>query len=380
MKIVCVATSQIPSDTANSIQVMKACQGIAQLDHRVHLLVPSLPEPPAAPPSWEELAQHYGLQTPFEVQWLPATLGLRRYDFAMKALREARRLEADVLYTWALQVGAAGLFGGLPVALELHGPPEGRFGPALYRSYGRLQGPKRLLPITQALVEILQKEFGTIFLPEEIVLAPNGVDLERYQRLETPAEARRKLNLPEGLTAGYTGHLYPGRGLGLLQDLAAAFPQVNFLWIGGRPQDVAHWQERLAQEQIHNVTLLGFIDNRQLPAYQAAMDILLMPYEKTIAGSGGGNSADFCSPMKMFEYLAAGRAIISSDLPVLREVLDPQVALLPPPEESPAWIEAFGNLIRDPDLRGALGTQARLRAQSFTWKARAEKCLQGFPG
>ena len=61
---------------------------------------------------------------------------------------------------------------------------------------------------------------------------------------------------------------------------------------------------------------------RKLRLYQAACDILLMPYEKAIAGSSGGNSVDICSPMKMFEYMAAGRAIISSDLPVIHEMLD----------------------------------------------------------
>ena len=79
---------------------------------------------------------------------------------------------------------------------------------------------------------------------------------------------------------------------------------------------------RLEQGGIKNVHLTGFVPNEELPLYQAACDILLMPYEEAIAGSSGGDTARFASPMKAFEYMAAGRPILSSDLPVFREVLD----------------------------------------------------------
>ncbi len=63
-----------------------------------------------------------------------------------------------------------------------------------------------------------------------------------------------------------------------------------------------------------------------------------MPYEREIGiSSGGGHSAQVSSPMKMFEYLAAGRAIVASDLPVFREVLNERNAVLCPPERPAAW-------------------------------------------
>jgi glycosyltransferase involved in cell wall biosynthesis len=134
-------------------------------------------------------------------------------------------------------------------------------------------------------------------------------------------ELRSQLGLPQGLLALYTGHLYPGRGMQVLEYLAQQMPQVNFVWLGGRPADVEHWRKRAASQVLSNLNVLGFIENRLIPAYQSAADALLMPYERVITTSSGGNTADICSPMKMFEYMAAGRAILSSDLPVLREVL-----------------------------------------------------------
>ncbi|MBE3039848.1 MAG: glycosyltransferase, partial [Chloroflexi bacterium] len=192
------------------------------------------------------------------------------------------------------------------------------------------------------------------------------------------AEARRQLGLPERLTAVYTGHFYSGRGMELLFGLAHALPDVNFLWVGGRAEDVAGWRECCASAGIRNVTLTGFIENRQLPLYQAAGEVLLMPYERVIAGSSGGNSAEICSPMKMFDYLACGRAILSSDLAVLHEVLNDTNAVFCPPEDLAAWTKTLLELLQDAPRRARLAEQARQDAARYTWGGRARRALEGF--
>jgi len=129
---------------------------------------------------------------------------------------------------------------------------------------------------------------------------------------------------------------------------------------------------------IRNVTLTGFIAQVQLPLYQAAGDFLLMPYEKQIAGSSGGNSADICSPMKMFDYLATGRVILSSDLPVLHEVLNDRNAVFCQAEDLPSWEKALRGLLKDASRRHALGDQARSYARLHSWRNRAEQAVAGF--
>jgi O-antigen/teichoic acid export membrane protein/glycosyltransferase involved in cell wall biosynthesis len=387
LKIVCISTSQIPSSTANSIQAMKACQALAQLGHAVTLLVPRARMANSDnTPQWEALANHYGLETPFEVEWLPAHPRLKRYDFSLAAVRRARALQADVLYAWPPQAALLGRLAGFPVILEMHGVPEGRYGPVVFGLFlklkaarrGEAAGTRRLLPITQALVDLLEGQYHYRFTPGEVVVSPNGVDMERYRDLPSPPEARGRLGLPEALTLGYTGHLYAGRGMGLLVELARRFPRVSFLWVGGRPEEVAAWRGRLAEKKLTNVTLTGFVENSRLPLYQAAADLLLMPYERQIAGSSGGDSAAYASPMKMFEYMACGRAIVSSDLPVIGEVLNETNAVLCPPEEAGAWSEALESLIADPARCERLARQALEDVQRYTWLERARKALQGF--
>ncbi len=374
MKIAALATSLVPSSTANSIQVMKACQALAQAGHEVCLWVPGR----AAAP-WEALAERYGLETRFEVRWIPAPLVFRRYDFTLRALLQARAWGAQALYTWALQAALPGLWLGWPTLIELHGPPTGKLGPRLFRGFMHSPKPKRLLLITQALRQQLEAAYGLPLQGSDVQIAPNATDRAQYAQLPDAPTARAQLGLPQGLTVGYTGHFYAGRGMNLLFELARRFPQLNFLWVGGNPRDVDAWRERLSAAQLNHVTLTGFVPQRALPLYQAAADILLMPYERKIAGSSGGDSASICSPMKMFDYLAAGRAILTSDLPVLHEVLNPRNAVFCPPEDVDGWAAALSALIEDPQRIAALSRQARADSEPYTWLARAQRALAGLP-
>jgi len=103
-----------------------------------------------------------------------------------------------------------------------------------------------------------------------------------------------------------------------------------------------------------------------------------MPYGASIAGSGGGDSAEIASPMKMFEYMAAGRAIISSDLPVIHEVLNEETAVFCPPEDFESWKDALLALKADPGRRHRLARVARKTVEGYTWRSRAEQAIAGF--
>jgi glycosyltransferase involved in cell wall biosynthesis len=373
MKIVCIAASFVPSNAANSIQVVKAAHALAVLGHDVTLLVPG-----DSGAAWEDIKRQYGLSRVFKVCWIRENLAFRRYDFALKAVRAASRMAPDLIYTWVLQGAALSLWRGLPTILELHDRTAGTIGPWLLKMFWKSKTLHRLLTNTAALKQALIEENDLDVTRTETLVAPNGVELERYQDLPSPAEARAALDLPEGFTVGYTGHFYAGRGIELMAGLAKALPEVHFLWVGGKPDDVAFWKDRLQSSGIQNVTLTGFVDNIDLPQYQAAADVLLMPYGTSIAGSGGGNSVEIASPMKMFEYMAAGRAIISSDLPVIHEVLKERMAVFCPPDDIGAWKNALLALKDDADRRQRMGAASRKAVVQYTWRSRAERALAGF--
>ena len=123
--------------------------------------------------------------------------------------------------------------------------------------------------------------------------------------------------------------------------------------------------------------LFRSVPQRDLPLIQAACDVLLMPYQRAIAVSSGGDTAAFASPMKAFEYMAAGRPILSSDLPVLREVLNDGNAVLLDPQEVDAWQAALKSLVGDEPRRIRLGEAARRGAARYTWLERTRRALEG---
>jgi glycosyltransferase involved in cell wall biosynthesis len=373
MKICSIAASFVPSKAANSIQVLKAAHALAGLGHDVTLFIPGNKST-----AFKELSDHYGLTTRFRIEWIPEDLRFRRYDFAYKAVRAARKLSPDLIYTRVLQAAVLGVWSGYPTILEMHDRVTGRLAPWMFRRFARSKVPHRILTNSQALQDILKARFNLEATPSQLLVAPNGVELDRFRDLPGPTEARRALDLPEKFTVGYTGHFYAGRGIELMYTLARKMPEVQFLWVGGKPDDIARWQDRLLDDRVENVILTGFVDNAVLADYQAAAEVLVMPYGKHISGGGGGDSSDIASPMKMFEYMAAERAIITSDLPVIHEVLDEEMAVFCPPENPPAWERALRRLMENSGWRKELARNARAAVEAYTWKARAERALEGF--
>ncbi|NLG73087.1 MAG: glycosyltransferase family 4 protein [Chloroflexi bacterium] len=387
MRIAVVAPSHIPARRANTVQVMKMSQAMAALGHDVHVAAPE-EEGKKAPPTWEALVEHYGLEYPFSFTWLPARPRLRRYDYGYEALRWVRKIGAELLYTRLPQAAALASITGIPTIFEVHDLPQGRMGPIALKTFLRGSGARRLVLITEALAHDLIYHLKIHLAFPFSVIEPDGVDLGRYEQLPDPPSARIHLRASDrqgemlglkvqSFTAGYTGHLYPGRGSEMLLQLAGRLPEITFLVVGGEPEDVQRMQAAAQQQGLSNLILTGFVPNAALPLYQAACDVLLMPYGKQVSASSGGDIARYFSPMKLFEYLAAGRPILCSDLPVLHEVLNAQNALLLPPGDTDAWASALCRIKENPHDYQPMAEQARIDARQYSWEARARRILQG---
>ena len=387
MNLAIITPTYLPARRANTIQVMKMSQALARLGHQVRVVAPAHTSEFSeiqSQTAWDDLAEFYGLQFSFPVEWLPAYPGLKRYDFGFRAVLWARHWGAQVIYTRLPQAAAFASWLGMRTIYEVHDLPSGYFGSFLFRVFIRYGGARRLVVISQALLDDLERLFDLPQTPSFTIVAADGVDLERYEKLPAPPKARRELREKKGVplevgcfTAGYSGHLYSGRGIELILTIAKKQPEVTFLIVGGEPNEVMRIRDQVNHRMLRNVVVTGFVSNAQLPLYQAACEVLLMPYQRKVAASSGGDISRYLSPMKMFEYMACGRVILASDLPVLREVLSPNNARLLPPEDETAWVEALQDLRQNPISGDALADQARRDAKEYSWEARAERVLAG---
>jgi glycosyltransferase involved in cell wall biosynthesis len=107
-------------------------------------------------------------------------------------------------------------------------------------------------------------------------------------------------------------------------------------------------------------------------------DVMLAPYQRVVlVADGRTDAAPWMSPLKIFEYMAAGKPMLASDLPVIREILaNGDTALLLPPDQPALWAEALCRLRDDRDLRHRLGQSAhRTFLKRHTWIQRARAIL-----
>ena len=149
-----------------------------------------------------------------------------------------------------------------------------------------------------------------------------------------PQEARRKLDLPEAPTVVCTGHLYAGRGVELFVELAKPFPMRNSCGWEAALGMLEAWKSQVAEMGLDNIAFRDLFQTSNCLFTRLPL-IFAHALRQKITGSSGGDSSEYCSPMKMFDYLAAGRAIVTSDLPVFHEVLNERNAVFCPPEDVP---------------------------------------------
>jgi len=192
--------------------------------------------------------------------------------------------------------------------------------------------------------EAAAHEFGIT----HTIVAPNGFDPAVFAMARH--STRMDLGLPEGALALYAGSDNPEKGADVVRRAGRKLttPGISIVLIGTKEKHIEH---------------------ARVPDYLLAADMLLLPNTRE------GESEHFTSPIKLFEYLAAGKAIIASDLPSIREILTDGDALFVPPGNSQALAEAIETLARDSELRARLARRSKELSISYTWSARVEHIL-----
>jgi len=255
----------------------------------------------------------------------------------------------------------------MPVIFEAHAPikkDEPLFGKLISS-----QSFNYLVVISDALQKIFEKMYPQ--LAGKILVAHDAADLE-------DVSSEEEGNSTDRLQVGYIGHLYQGRGIDLIIELAQLCPWADFEIVGGMKSDLKYWKSR--SEEVKNIHFHGHLPYNRAGRIRQSCQILLAPFARKLeVYDGGSDTSSWMSPMKIFEYMAAGKAIVCSDLPVLREVLEnEETALLCEAENVDQWRQALERLKQDPALMKRIGKQARDKLEKqYTWSSRAKNVLSG---
>jgi len=381
MRVLYFADIRFPLERANGIQTMETCFSLAERGHTIHLVVKPDTHSPARDPF-----EFYGLPKTssliIERVNAPAGAGLvaRTAYLSFVFGRAIGTGRADVIMTRDLGVASALLripAGVRPrVVFESHGyaPEVARALPDLIatakpasaaklRRLGRREaavwkGTDGYVTITRALADDLQRRHGQRAL---LAVIPDGVRLTSHQPSPLPPEP----------VAAYAGHLYVWKGVDLMLEALARVPGITGLVVGGHhaEPDLARVKQLAAKLGIiDRVVFTGLVAPSKVPGYLAQASVLVLP------NPASAISTNFTSPLKLFEYMAAGRAIVAANLPSIREVLkDGQTALLVEPGNASAFAEAIRTLTTDRALAVRLARAAFDEAANYTWQRRAER-------
>lgn len=192
-----------------------------------------------------------------------------------------------------------------------------------------------------------------------------GVDLGLYQGL---VPSRRELDLPEaGFLVGYIGGfrtMGKEKGIKVMIDALKCLPEdVYMIFVGGKDEELAAY---VSYADTHDVTARAIFLPQQpvgrVPAYGRAMDVLAIPYPDE------PHFRDYGFPMKVWEYLAAGKPILYSNLEILREVLDGKGEAF-----TPGNPESFAEAVTRTRARTAL---PGMDMSAYTWNAKVREVLR----
>jgi glycosyltransferase involved in cell wall biosynthesis len=307
--------------------------------------------------------------------------GVEFYDldcggFSLRSLGKIRELakDADVIHTRSDPFELAG-----PITAKLQGKPLVSEVNVNFLAYEKKHTRRDLFyPVFQTikylwLKLITQRSDKVItvsksireqllkigFEEKKVGVVHNGGNPERFEGLDKE-EMREELDLPEGYLVLLMGELGPRHGLDRIIDIDSE--EVNFLIMGGIDKYRKHLEE-MKEEAPENFIFHDPVPYEEIRKYIVASDVTVAPYNE----SDNGNEFGFC-PIKILDSMAAGRPVVASDRPWIREVMSEDEGVITDDME-----EGIRELM-DEEKRREKGENALERVkEGLSWKHTAEK-------
>ncbi len=370
MKIHYLATSNVPSKTANSLQITKMCDALSKIGHDITLIIPNLLS------SKETVKNYYDLKNSFKIYKIGSKIkaidGLNNIFIPISIIKKSFMIGNDLIITRNLLISFLLILLNKKHIFEIHDDlaSSSSILARIFKIFGLLNSLSvvRIIFITNGLKKFICKKYN--YKKKNYKVLPDGTDL--FTSNKQLKNIKKKSNRKQ---IGYFGSVYLSRGIQLIIELSKIDKNNDYFIYGGSKNENA----KLKKYSSKNLTIHPQITYKKVKKKILDMDILLMPYTKKATFSGDyGNIIDFMSPMKMFDYLGAGKIIISSDIKILREILvnDFNSFLIKDFMNKEKWKIKIDKIKMKSEKIKEIRVNAFKTALKYNWESRAKKMLK----
>lgn len=367
-----VMNVRFPTEKAHGWQIAKMAEAVLKSGRNLTLVIPDRENRIK-----ESAETYYGLPAKlpivrlpmvdlFAYPWVPRVFAFAVFElsFLFSFWRWSSREKSPAVVVTRDQFLAAWFRRpGWKVAFEMHDIAKDFF--ERHRRLGR--NADAFIVTNQWKKDRVAAAWGNASADRTLVL-PNGVDLKAYEHLPSRETARQKLGWDAASRyAVYTGHLYDWKGAEILAEASRFLPEDwKVVCVGGTPEDGKRFAEMLRAKNLDRVALVPHVPHAEVLNYLAAADCLAVP------NSARSPYSQTTSPLKLWEYLAARRPVVVSDLPAMRERVGETEVVFASPDDPQALAKAIEAAVRHPEARIQAGWK---KVQTMDWTSRAEKML-----
>lgn len=376
MGIYYISNIRFPTEKAHGQQIAKMCEAFVDLEQEVSLIIPKrFNEIKETPEKYYDLRHTFPIVylkviDLYRFFWIPKILAfvLLEGSFILSLswwLRKGKIKKDDIVITrdqyiiWFLGKKIKKL------VFEIHDISK-----TFLKRYSLIAELTTIIISTNTWKKNYMISVWGDRIQDKILVLPNAVEIEPFLHLPSSEIVRNQLNLlQEDKMILYTGHLYQWKGVYNLANAAAFLPKgYKIVVVGGTKEDFLLFRNYLDQNGIVNVLLIPHVSRIELLNYLAAADCFVLPNTGT-----DWNSRFTTSPLKLWEYLAAKKPIIISDLPSMRELVSKKEVYFVEPDNPNALAEKIVfALAQDNDVRVGYGFEI---AKKNSWIMRAQRIL-----
>lgn len=367
MRILYLHNTKYNSNMANLVQVKAMCKAMSEEGHEVILSLPGKNKENIKNQSFE-----IHLRKP-----VFKNSKIDKYINHSSVKKTINKFNPDLVYLRTPLLLNQAMNSRKPIVMELHNNTlhQGykwldKYWKRYLLKVSETDQIKKLICISQALKDYwIEKGVPK----EKLVVAHDAIDQKQFEKPLSVSEARVKLNLPQKTKiVTYLGRLYKNRKIESILELAKTYTDTIFLVVGGPDSRRDIYKEEAEKFDLENITFVGQVPHEKIIYYLYASDVLLALWSSEVP------TINYCSPLKLFEYMAAGRTIVAHGFPTIKEVLtDGENALLVKPDSIEHLIEKTAEALNKTDASEMPLKARELVLKEYTWQRRAEYILSG---